>query len=54
MARDAEAAGLISCVGDKGEQIVFSAELRSDLRIQVASMYQYVTVCAASVLSETG
>ena len=54
MLRDAEAAGLVARVGDKGEQLVFSPHLRNDLRNLVASMYQYVTVCAAAVLAEAG
>jgi hypothetical protein len=53
MVRDAEAAGLVSRVGERGEQLVFSPQLRADLRNLVASMYQYVTVCADAVLSRS-
>jgi hypothetical protein len=54
MVRDAEAAALVSRTGAKGEQLVFSPELRADLRNLVASMYQYVTLCAAAVLTQHG
>ena len=50
MVRDAEAAGLLTRTGEKGEQVCFSPQLREGLRNLIAAMFQYVTVCATAVL----
>ena len=44
--RDAEAAGLLSRVGERGEQVRFSPELQDALRNFVAAGLQHVGVCA--------
>ena len=50
MVRDAEAAGLLTRIGEKGEQVCFSPQLREGLRNLIAAMFQYLTVCATAVL----
>ena len=48
--RDAEAAGLLARIGEKGEQVSFSPQLREGLRNLIAAMFQYVTACATAIL----
>ena len=50
--RDAEAAGSLSRIGDKGELVTFSPELRDGLRNLLAAMFQFVGLCAWTVLAE--
>ena len=52
MVRDAEAEGLLTRVGEKGEMVCFSPQLREGLRNLIAAMFQYLTVCATAVLPE--
>jgi hypothetical protein len=50
--RDAEAAGLISRIGERGEQILFAPQLREDLRRFFAGTFQLAALCALAALRE--
>jgi len=46
LVRDAEAAGLLSRVGEKGEQVAFSPKLQQALRQLFAYIFQFSALCA--------
>jgi hypothetical protein len=50
--RDAEAAGLLSRGGERGEQVSFSPKLQADLRNFVATGLRHVGTCAWRALRE--
>lgn len=52
--RDAEAAGLLSREGERGDQVRFNPRLQEDLSNFVAATFQYLALCARDAMQARG
>jgi hypothetical protein len=52
--RDAEGAGMLTRVGDKGEQVAFAPRLREGLSNLVAALFQLAALCMWAAMGKAG
>ena len=53
LVRDSEAAGLLTRIGDKGEQVAFAPRLREGLQNLVAALFQLALLCMWAAMTKT-